>query len=123
MTVTDIFSRVDQVMNEKMIKKADFARLLNLHSTSVNGMYNRKSISLARLVQASKKLNYNFFREIADNLNISEPQAINPNKELHQQYQKTIESQQETIHKLQTKIEVLEDLYDKVLKNLTKTGS
>jgi hypothetical protein len=60
-------------MNRKHHTFASLARSLNLKSTTVLLMFRRPTIQVSKLIKLSKIFEYNFFREIADQLPYAEP--------------------------------------------------
>ncbi len=115
----DVFKMVEHVLHRNKMTQAEFARTLGIHSTTVNSMFMRQTISIDKLVLASERMRYNFFREIGEALDIEEPRAEVLATGEMEQHRLQIAAQQETIRKLEAKVEVLEDLYERTLTTLT----
>lgn len=105
---------VEAEIDRQHITKAILAHRLNVAPGTIQGMYERKRIPIHQLMKFSKVLNYNFFRVIADKLDIQNPQPENTDDNQEQN--------ELTIMKLQTKIDVLEELYIKAFSSLGDKG-
>jgi transcriptional regulator with XRE-family HTH domain len=68
-----IISMIRRELNKKRINGAELARALKVNPSSVMGMFSRSTLQVQRLAEISEFLNYNFFREIAENLPFAEP--------------------------------------------------
>ena len=112
----DIFEMVAAEIKRQKISKLELSRRMNIHSTSIHGMYERKRIPFNRLVQLSEILNYNFFQAIANQIEIPNPAPITGSKEPVDDYKNTIQN-------LQTKVSLLEEMYTKAFQSISgKTG-
>jgi len=60
-------------MKRKHLNVTDLGRGLKIKHSSVVGMMQRTTLQVQRLAEVSEFLNYNFFREIANKLPITEP--------------------------------------------------
>ena len=64
---------VRRVLENKGLTSADVARTFKLNPSSAYGMLHRNTLQVHRLIGLSEMLNYNFFREIAQQLPFVEP--------------------------------------------------
>ena len=96
----DVNSMINAQMRRKNISASDLGRKINVSRTTAYSLSQRESIPVNRLIDLSKALNYNFFTEIANQLNITQPDPRNQEGE----------SLTEKIAKLETQLEVLKDV-------------
>jgi hypothetical protein len=73
MEFISIVSKVKREMDRKRINAADLSLGLHMPYQSVFGMLNRETIQVQRLAELSEFLQYNFFRELAQELPYREP--------------------------------------------------
>ncbi len=90
-----VLPMIKRVMKSKRINHAEIARGLQMHPTSISGMFSRSTLQVQRLAELSVLFEYNFFREIAEKLPYAEPAYSE------------LESNQENLH-LQNRIKELE---------------
>ena len=109
MSEEQIFEWVAAEIERQKISKSELARQMNIHHTTLQGMYRRKSIPIHRLLQLCEILDYNFFQDIANQLEISEPLPLNNDQ------QEMIAGLQNTIQDLRVKVNLLEEIYAKTL--------
>ena len=76
MTQLDIHAMIHREMQRKHFTGADIVRKLNLHPSTVQGMLSRPTMQVQKLVELSEMFQYNFFREIAEQLPYSEPAVV-----------------------------------------------
>ena len=81
LVMINTLSMIKREMNRRHINGTDLSRLLNLHQSTVVGMLNRSTIQVQKLAELSKALDYNFFREIAEQLPYKEPRFDEANKQ------------------------------------------
>lgn len=72
-----ITSMIKREMERKRVSGADLAHALKINHSSVSGMLQRPTIQVQRLAELSEFFNYNFFREIAQELPFPEPDYAN----------------------------------------------
>jgi hypothetical protein len=56
------------------VSPAEMARRLNISPASIQGMLNRHTLQVQKLIELSEAFQYNFFREIADKLPFTKPE-------------------------------------------------
>lgn len=59
----NIGSRIKEVLQIKGISKAELSRVLNMNQSNLNKLLNKFSIETSKLVEISKALKYNFFKD------------------------------------------------------------
>lgn len=91
---------VNAQLRIKNVSPIDLGRRINVSRATAYALLDRKSMPVDRLIDISKVLGYNFFTEIANELEISTPSPRNLEGE----------SLQEKILKLETQLEVLKDV-------------
>ena len=64
---------VKREMKKRRYMAADIARSLRLSSSTIQSLLNRNQLHVARLLQFSEAMEYNFFKEIAWKLPYAEP--------------------------------------------------
>ena len=69
----EINEMIGREMHRQHLSKADMAKKLNNHPTTVNLLLQNKDIRVSRLIQISEVLQYNFIHEIAVSLPYKEP--------------------------------------------------
>lgn len=69
----EINEMIDREMYRKRLSKADMAKKLNNHPTTINLLLESKDMRVSRLLQLSDVLQYNFLMEIAASLPYKEP--------------------------------------------------
>ena len=69
----EVIPMIRREMYRKHHTYASIARSLNIKPPSILLMFRRPSLQVSKLIQLSKTLEYNFFREIADKLPYAEP--------------------------------------------------
>jgi hypothetical protein len=69
----NVISSVKREIERQKMSKAELARRLHLNHTSVLTMFRRPTLHVHRLIQLSEILQYNFFRDVADQLPYQEP--------------------------------------------------
>ena len=62
----NILEMIKHVMLEKHMSKAELSRKMGLHYSTVQGMLSRNTIQVKKLGDLCEILDYNFFREIAE---------------------------------------------------------
>lgn len=67
--------RIKQELNKQKIVPSVFARTIGVSLASILRLLNSDTCSVHRLAQYSKVLNYNFFAEIGEKLNIASPES------------------------------------------------
>jgi len=72
---TKINKRVEKLVRKKQISNKDFAAMLGKRGNSMHYFYNRLGCDIDLLWDISKALDYNFFREIAQQINIVAPES------------------------------------------------
>jgi len=66
---------IKKQMDNQKLSPAEFARMASVSTASILRMINTDTCSVHRLAQYSKLLNYNFFAEISQELNIKTPES------------------------------------------------
>ncbi len=66
--VIDINKMIRREMKRNFLNSTGLAKKLNVHPTTVLGILKRPTIKVERLIDLSEVLNYNFFKEISDQL-------------------------------------------------------
>lgn len=112
MTTEEIFEFVAAEVKRQQVSKTELASRMGINPSTVQGMYKRKNIPLHRLLQFTEILNYNFFQLIADGVNITNP--------LPKNVQQNQPDDNETILKLQGKVEMIQELYEQALADKEK---
>jgi predicted transcriptional regulator len=79
----EILPMIFREMKRKHISAADIARILHINPSTVHGTLNRKTMQVQKLVELSEILQYNFFKEIADQLPYSEPEQVKERPDNH----------------------------------------
>lgn len=64
---------VKREMKKQRYTPTDMARSLHLSTSTIQSLLNRRQLHVARLLQFSQALNYNFFKAIAWKLPYAEP--------------------------------------------------
>ncbi len=73
----NIVSMVNRELENRRLNYSDVARKLNTSPSTIQGMLNRTTLQVKRLLDMSAVCNYNFFREVAELLPYNEPVATN----------------------------------------------
>ena len=68
--ITDIIKRE---LNKQRISITNLSRRLGLHQATVHNMLKRKSVQVSRLSSLCNALQYNFFRELAEEFTYEQP--------------------------------------------------
>jgi len=105
----DIHAIIKRVMKQKHINAAELSRKLNIHYSTITGILDRPTIKVQKLIELSNALNYNFFKEIAEQLPYEEPE-----NERETELLKKIEQLIEENKILKIKVEVLENVISKI---------
>ncbi|MDP4271837.1 MAG: hypothetical protein Q8909_17205 [Bacteroidota bacterium] len=69
---------INREMTQRRISKSELARMLHMKPSSIHFMLDSEFMQVQRLLDLSNVLQYNFFREIADQLPHAEPATVNP---------------------------------------------
>jgi DNA-binding Xre family transcriptional regulator len=75
-----INERVKRIMEDKNMSGAELGRRINRHTTSIQAMLKRKTMSVSLLENICKALEYNFFRELAEKLPYKNPLSVKISK-------------------------------------------
>ena len=73
MSTIDVRPMIIREMNKQLIRNVDIARKLQNNPASIQGMLNRPTMQVNKLVALSDIFQYNFFREIAAKISYPEP--------------------------------------------------
>ena len=95
----DINRMIEQEMKNNFLNATGLARKLGVDPSTVLSMLQRPTLQVERLVDLSEALNYNFFREIAEQLPYENP-GLKDEK---------LEKQQERIKELEMEVRVLQN--------------
>ena len=110
----DVLSMVKREMKRKHFNNTDLSHKLNLHHSSIFGMLNRKTFQVERLLELSEAFQYNFFREIAEELPYQEPKYDKVSKDREAELLGQIKQLEEENKTLKTKVEVFEDVISRL---------
>ena len=99
-------------MRKNHLTGTDISRKLNVHVSTITGMLNRPTIKVQKLVDLCKVFQYNFFREIAEQLPYEQPRI--EDKSIENELFEKIEQLKEENKTLKIKVEVLEDVITKL---------
>jgi hypothetical protein len=69
----EIFEMIGREMKRQHWSKAQLAKILRNHPSTINGLLSNSTIQVPRLLELSEVFQYNFFREIAVSLPYKEP--------------------------------------------------
>jgi len=95
METIQVLPMVKRELQRKRITVSELSRGLKINTSSVSGMLKSQTMQVARLLELSAFMNYNFFREISAQLPITEPVYA-------------LESKQSEVAELQNRIKELE---------------
>jgi len=64
----DCPGRIQRVCIKNKVSNSELARLINMRPQSITGLFNAKDCTVNRLYDISVAMEYNFFKEIADEI-------------------------------------------------------
>ncbi len=105
----DILQMIKQVMLEKHMSKAELSRKMGLHYSTVQGMLSRNTIQVKKLGDLCEILDYNFFREIAEQIPIKNSE-LSADFKTKAELSEEINRLKEENKSLKAKIEVLKEV-------------
>jgi len=109
-----INTRIKEYLRKNRIRSKEFAPRINLKPNSLNIFLNGYRCDVDRLWQVSNALNYNFFSELADEIQIEQPKREEPREmtELRQKVQKLeteLKTERQQVHDLKLELKVLKE--------------
>lgn len=111
----DINKMIRREMKKNYLNASGLAKKLNVHPTTVLGILKRPTIKIERLINLSEVLNYNFFREIADQL----PYKARINAHEEEKYRASVEEKykvyEDRIKELEMEVGILRDTLKSVV--------
>lgn len=105
--MTNVIKIIKREQRKRYMTNTDLARKLNLHQTTVQGMFKSKSLKIQKLFDLCHVFEYNFFREIAEQIPFKNPTFDDEQKVIEQELREEIKS-------LKLKTEVMEGVIDKL---------
>ncbi len=103
---------IHREMQKKHFTATDLSRKLHLHLSTVTGMLNRPTIQVQKLADLCGVFQYNFFREIAEQLPYEQPKYDEESKQREMELLEKIAQLEEENKTLKIKVEVLKDVVD-----------
>ena len=105
--MTNILEIIKREMQQKHLSSTELSRKMGLHQTTVHGMLTRDSIKVERLAELCNIMQYNFFRELAEQFPYEQP-------EFNEVFKQKEAALTEEIKTLKIKVEVLNEVIEKI---------
>ncbi len=105
--MTNILEIIKREMLKRHLSSTELSRQMGLHQTTVHGMLTRESIKVERLAELCKVMQYNFFRELAEQFPYEQP-------EFNEAFKKKEAALTDEIKTLKIKIDVLNEVIEKI---------
>ena len=101
-------------MKKQHLNASELSRKLGLHQTSIQGILSRETIQVQRLADLCKAMQFNFFRELAEQFPFEEPVIDNVHKQKVSELNEEINLLKEDNKILTIKVEVLNGVIEKI---------
>lgn len=101
---------IKRELKKKHITNTELSRLLGLHQSTVHNMLSSKSMQVERMAQISEVLQYNFFREIAEQFPYEQPVFDNAFKQKEKELTEEINQLKEENKALNIKVKLLKEI-------------
>jgi len=105
--MTNITEIIKREMQKRHLNSTELSRKMGLHQTTVHGMLSRESIKVERLAELCKLMQYNFFRELAEQFPYEQP-------EFNKAFKQKEAALTDEIKTLKIKVEVLTEVIGKI---------